>query len=174
MKLIIILLLIIMMPFSALSETYWAICNKSSSVNIRERPDVGEDIVGYLEFGDTIDIISIKKNWGYSNTIGNESGEGYVSMTYLSRTEPLEVNATYVTNKGKVFLRRAPNEEKLAKLKKGKELFVYYIITDQNEIEWAQVDGGYIMLKFLTKIEGDTIVLETRQPEELDIVLFPN
>lgn len=67
------------------AETFQVVCN--SNLNVRQNASTSAPILGCLNNGETIEVVSIDGNWA---EIQYEGGRGYVSASYVKRVAQTE------------------------------------------------------------------------------------
>ncbi len=126
---------------TAHGETY-TVQTESGCLNIRAKPWVGSEIIGWLYAGDEVDVISDSDGWALV-TAPIEAGEGYVNMDFLSYA-PQECGSYVVDAGGRVRVRKTPNGERVRWLEDGDTVNVTRWETHKGEL-WAYVGDGYVL-----------------------------
>lgn len=126
---------------------YWVICNPDSEVNVRGRATADSEIIGRLFLGDHVDVVRTKGRWAYCIGIGNESGDGWVHMGYLTDGEITTYEnpaSAVISANGRVSARKSVDGGRRKWLSPGKEVLVTAVGGT-----WSLTDQGYIQSKYL-------------------------
>ena len=132
------------------AETYSAICNPKSTINIREGASKSYDVVGFLMAGDTVEVVGQKHGF-YQVKIGIETGGGYVSSGYLvdGNVTTYDGGATYVVvADGRVRVRTSVDGDFKCWVQPEETVTVYAIGGG-----WAYTDKGYMKDEYLEAIK---------------------
>ena len=150
-KVVAFILMVIMLFSTAYAETYYCFADE---VNLRRTPSTEYSRLGYLVFGDEIDIDYIKGDWAYSSTYMTEELGCWVSLSWLSLYEPERVdNEEYVVIDRRVNVRKTPNGKQIKRVGRGHVMVVDLFIADSEGVWWARTNEGWIMYDFLEKKE---------------------
>lgn len=136
------LFIILICSAYALGAVYKVKVNSNSYLNIRKSPSTDSPIVGSLNNGQLIYVLSRSKGWA-------KFYKGYVSEKYIVKTT--KKNNNYKTNAALNF-RKGPstNHEIITTLKKDTKI-IYFGRDPFNNV-WAVTNKGYAHSKYLTKI----------------------
>ena len=150
MKKVIAVLAACMMLFSsAKADTYYCYAEE---VNIRPTASTKHERLGYVEFGQEIEVEYFKGDWAYCPELYTEEIGGWVYAQWLSPYEPqLVENEKYVVTDRRVNVREQPNGRQIKRVGKGHEMTVIRLAADMDGVWWAKTTEGWIMLKFLDK-----------------------
>ena len=150
MKKVIAVLATYMMLFSsAKADTYYCYADE---VNIRATASTKHNRLGYMSFGQPIEVDYFEGDWAYSSTVRTEEVGGWVYALWLSPYEPeLVDNEKYVVNSRRVNVREAPNGRQIKRVGEGHVMTVVKLAADNEGEWWAKTTEGWIMLKFLDK-----------------------
>lgn len=143
-----ILLAVITGISDAVSEErlVFILCNPKTPVNVRIRPKKGTDIVGRLDFGDSITTDGKTRN-GFLHVMGiGEAGEGWIREGYAVDDQPeeLERARANVAASGRVMSYRRIGGSKNGWVNVGTDVRVLAVSE-----EWAVTSRGYIRTKYL-------------------------
>ena len=137
----------------ACAETYYCF---GDEVNIRPTASTHMKNLGFLYFGDPIEIDYFRGEWAYSSTVKTEDIGGWVHASWLSLYMPeLVEDEVYIVNHRRVNVRKSPNGEQIKRVGIGHEVIVTKFIADQNGDWWAETNEGWIMYEFLSPKEED-------------------
>ena len=133
---------------TALCEDYevFILCNPKTPVNVRSSPKKGTQIVGRLDFGDSIWTDGEKRN-GFLHVYGiGEAGEGWLFAGYVVEDEPEKLERAWasVAASGRVMSYRWIGGKRKSWLQVCDQVKVYAISE-----EWAYTNKGYIRTKYL-------------------------
>lgn len=116
----------------------------TNDLRIRNGPGTDEAIVGYLNRGDTVQIISTNDNWV---RIISPVGNGWISTQFISFNEEVDLEATG-KNIGIVIteslnIRSSPsiNAKIIGKLHANNEVTIISEVSDWFEISYGQTNG---------------------------------
>ena len=144
-KFLLILLILTLIPLTALTEAAWILCQPGSYVVCHPSPSKDSETLGYFYCGDEIDVIGDVKGW-VKIACGFELGEGYVYKGYVTYDEPTEVNESRVITKDKVRARRYIGGPRRRWLNTGDSITVYWV-----SASWSVTSQGYVQ----TDLTGD-------------------
>lgn len=145
---IILALLVLLSGQFAIAErkTVYVLADESSVLNVRELPRIGAEKVFEMERGETLTMDSLDKyGWACVSRAGDF---GYCRVEYLTDKPPEEATV-YQTTVGKLKVRDVPGGDTVRKLKNGATVMVTGWITDIDGTQWAHVEGGYVMARYL-------------------------
>lgn len=150
MKKVIAVLAACMMLFSsAKADTYYCYADE---VNIRPTASTKHERLGFVEFGQEIEVEYFKGDWAYCPELYTEEVGGWVYALWLSPYEPeLVDNEKYVVNSRRVNVREAPDGRQIKRVDEGHIMTVIKLAADNEGEWWAKTTEGWIMLKFLNK-----------------------
>lgn len=150
MKKVIAVLATCMMLFSsAKADTYYCYADE---VNIRPTASTKHERLGFIEFGQEIEVEYFKGDWAYCPELYTEEVGGWVYALWLSPYEPeLVDNERYVVNSRRVNVREAPDGRQIKRVDEGHVMTVIKLAADNEGEWWAKTTEGWIMLKFLDK-----------------------
>ena len=139
-----------MMLFSsAKADTYYCYAEE---VNIRPTASTKHERLGYVEFGQEIEVEYFKGDWAYCPELYTEEIGGWIYAQWLSPYEPEAVkNEIYIVNSRNVNVREAPGGRQIKRVGKNHKMTVVKLAADNEGIWWAKTTEGWIMLKFLDK-----------------------
>lgn len=112
-------------------------------LNGHPRPDVHSPNTAWFPDGEVIAIYEIDGNWALTD--GSEAGTCWVCIDYLTTEDAGEYT---VTGNGRVRIRDTPDGSTAGWLKLGQVVDVYGVFDG-----WARVDGGWVMIEYLERIE---------------------
>ena len=82
--------LIFAVSATAFAEIYYIKTQSGNYVNVRSGRGTDYEKIGKLEYGDHIDVVSIKNGWAKFNY--GAMGYGYVSANFISKSKPEAIN----------------------------------------------------------------------------------
>lgn len=143
-----LLMMVVFLVGSAVAEeTYYVLCKPDSFVYVREFPKKNSEEIGFLYYGDSVEVDGKKRN-GYWHVVGvnTESGDGWVRKLYLDDDEPIQMTPQkyLVVSKGRLATRNGVKGKRQGWLKPGSEIKVY----GMND-EWAVTNKGYVKAEYL-------------------------
>lgn len=142
-RFLIVLLCLLIVCVSALSETVYVLCQPDSFVYVREFPKKGAPEVGRVELGWQLETDGIRKN-GYIRVFGFE-GEAWINAGFVTEYPvAIYTGKTQIHSKGRVACRRAINGTRRKWLKNETEVTIYAFAED-----WSITDKGFIQTKYL-------------------------
>lgn len=150
MKKVIAVLATCMMLFSSASaDVYYCF---GDEVNIRETASTRHARIGYISFGQEVEIDYFKDGWAHSPTIQTEEVGGWIAAEWLSAEMPeLVDNEVYVVNARRVNVRKMPNGKQIKRVGEGHKMTVSMLVCDSEGEWWAKTTESWIMYKFLDK-----------------------
>ncbi len=123
----------------------------SGVLYIRERPTRKSHDTGKLRAGDAVVAIGYQGGWTLVDA-PVEAGTGWVKSEYL--TTSTEDYGQYINSSGgMVRIRDGIGGAKIGKLKAGKQVNVTAWAVDMDGETWAFIGTGYVMAKYLSKVE---------------------
>lgn len=121
------------------------------TLNIRDNPWVGADVIGRLWPGDTVTLISEDGGWSLV-TASIEAGKGYVKSDYLTLATADKPLGTYRNaSGGRVRVRTEPGGDRVRWLEDGDTVEVTRWTDDGGE-RWGYVGDGYVLESCLTEV----------------------
>lgn len=126
--------------------TMYVLVEEGSCLRVHERASMGSGVCMRLDRGDELTVYDVDK-YGWAE-ISRAGDPGYCRIEYLSDqppTDPVE----YVTNAGKVNVRKTPGGDMVRKLERGETVTVTGWMTDKDGTAWANIGEGYVMAEFL-------------------------
>lgn len=145
---VILLLTAIFAAATGLCDDYevFVLCNPKTPVNVRISPKKGTQVVGWLDFGDSVWTDGKKRN-GFLHVYGvGEAGEGWLFAGYTVKDEPEKLEKAWanVAASGRVMSYRWIGGKMKKWLKVSQQVRVYAISE-----EWAYTSKGYVRSKYL-------------------------
>lgn len=142
-RFLIVLLCLLLVCVSALSETVYVLCQPDSFVYVRMFPKRGAQAVGYAELGQALETDGEKRN-GFMLVYGFE-GESWINAGFVTRYPvTIETLDGWVKSSGRVVCRRSINGTRRKWLSDGTDVTIYARSDD-----WSITDKGFIQTAFL-------------------------
>lgn len=141
---------------AALAETgdEYTVNTAGDTLNIRDNPWVGAEVIGKLWPGDTVELISEADGWALVSA-SIEAGQGYVKSDYLTLSTADKPLGNYVNSSGgRVRVRTEPGGERVRWLEAGDTVSVSRW-TDNGGKRWGFVGDGYVLGSCLTEVDED-------------------
>lgn len=114
------------------------------TLNIRDNPWVGAEVIGKLWPGDTVTLISEADGWALVSA-SIEAGQGYVKSDYLTLATADRPLGTYQNaSGGRVRVRTEPGGDRVRWLEAGATVDVTRWTDDGGET-WGFVGDGYVL-----------------------------
>lgn len=121
------------------------------TLNIRDNPWLGADVIGKLWPGDTVTLISEADGWSLV-TVSIEAGKGYVKSDYLTLSSMDRPLGTYQNSSGgRVRVRTEPDGKRMRWLEVGDTVDVMRW-TDAGGDRWGFVGDGYVLGSCLEEV----------------------
>lgn len=121
------------------------------TLNIRDNPWVGADVIGRLWPGDTVTLISEDGGWSLV-TASIEAGRGYVKSDYLTLAKADKPLSTYRNaSGGRVRVRTEPGGERVRWLE-DEDIVDVSRWTDAGGERWGFVGDGYVLASCLEEV----------------------
>ena len=131
-------------PALAESGDEYTVNTAGDTLNIRDHPWVGADVIGKLWPGDTVTLISENGGWSLV-TASIEAGQGYVKSDYLTLATKDRPLGTYQNaSGGRVRVRTEPGGDRVRWLEDGDTVEVTRWTNDGGE-RWGYVGDGYVL-----------------------------
>lgn len=130
--------------------TMYVLVEEGSCLRVHERASMGSGVCMRLDRGDELTVYDVDK-YGWAE-ISRAGDPGYCRIEYLSNQPPTDPTE-YVTNAGKVNVRKTPGGDMVRKLERGETVTVTGWMTDKDGTEWANIGDGYVMAEFLEASE---------------------
>lgn len=139
-----IILFLLMVSATALSETVYVLCQPNSFVNVRQFPRKSAEVAGRVELGWELETDGVKKN-GFLKVYGSFEGEAWINCGFVTY-EPVTIMTleTEITSKGRVACRRSIKGTRRKWLLNGQKVVIFALASD-----WAVTDHGFIQTKYL-------------------------
>jgi len=118
---------------------------------IRERPTRKSHDAGTLRAGETVVAIGYQGGWTLVEA-PVEAGTGWVKSEYLT-TSTEDYGQYFNSSGGPVRIRNGIGGTKTGELKAGKKVTVTAWGIDIDGATWAYIGRGYVMAKYLSKVE---------------------
>lgn len=142
-RFLLILLCLLLVCASALSETVYVLCQPDSFVYIRQYPKKGAELAGYAELGDELETDGIRRN-GFLHILGLDA-DAWISAGFVTEY-PVIVKTVegWIESGGRVACRRSINGTRRKWLKTGTEVVIFARADD-----WAITNRGFIQTEYL-------------------------
>ena len=143
-------LLFLLLVFSFIvtvnASTYYI---TGDGVRVRSTPRNEDNIIGKLNYGDVIDVISFDNSW-YKIRFGN--GYGYVTYRYVSKVEDSNLSNTIAVLKEKVSLKKSSSSSSssITSIPKNSAVIVLKEKSDWSYVHYNE-KNGYVKTKTLKK-----------------------
>jgi len=111
-------------PEPETKRMYVKVRQYGSGLNVRAEPSTGGSIIGRLEHGDRVRVVSSQDGWA---AVEWDGGTGYVSMDYLAEEEPDPLTPPADVSSGEVYIHIYKGDRRL-ELWRGSELIGEYRI----------------------------------------------
>lgn len=129
-------------------ETVWVLCQPDSYVNIRSSPGRRGGREGFAWCGDDFTTDGKEKHGFLHVYCPTESGEGWIALGYISRTEPEESGKVWtVQSSGRVAVRATIGGRRTRWVRNGRKVTVYCVG------DMAVTNLGFIDPRYLTEEE---------------------
>ena len=142
-RFLIVLLCLLTVSVSALSDTVYVLCQPDSFVYVRKFPKRGAEQAGFAELGDALETDGARRN-GFLKVCGFE-GDAWINAGFVTDS-PVVVETVdgWIESGGRVACRRSINGTRRKWLKIGAEVVIYARSDD-----WAITNQGFIKTAYL-------------------------
>ena len=147
LKLLLVAILTFLITTIVHASTYYI---TGDGVRVRSMPKNADNVIGKLNYGDIIDVVSlVNKSW-YKIKYG--TGYGYVSYRYVSKKDDLNVSKTIAIVRNNTNLKKnySKSSSNIQSIPRGGAVKVL-----QEKSGWAYVEynenTGYVQTKYLNK-----------------------
>lgn len=145
-KFILILLVFALFISASFAESIWVMCQPDSSVNVRMAPRKTSISISDALCADEFNTDGkIKNGYIYLPHIASESGEGWISTSYIVYAKPIPIMQELdIYSNGRIAVWKCIGGKRRCWVNNGDSVMVYYISN-----EWSITNKGFIRTKYL-------------------------
>lgn len=137
-------LLILLISFSAAAETVYVLCQPDSFVNVRQFPNKRSEVAGRVELGDQLETDGQRRN-GFVHVFGTFESDAWISAGFVTSDQvTVKRLETEIVSKGRVACRRSVKGARRKWAKNGQKVIIYAFSDG-----WCVTDQGFIQTRFL-------------------------